>query len=73
MPRLPSLTPREVVRKLKKLGFVEHHQVGSYLTMKHAATNRRAVIPMHAKDLPRGTLMAILREAGIDREEFLRS
>ena len=73
MPKLPSLTPREVVRKLKKLGFVEHHQVGSHLTMKQVATGRRAVIPMHAKDLPRGTLLAILREAGIDREEFLGS
>jgi len=61
MPKLPSLKPREVVKKLKKLGFIEHHQVGSHL----------AVIPMHLKDIKKGTLAAILRESDIDRKEFL--
>ncbi|MFZ5844898.1 MAG: type II toxin-antitoxin system HicA family toxin [Patescibacteria group bacterium] len=70
MPKLPSLKPREVVKKLKKLGFIEHHQVGSHLTMKHSLTNRRAVIPMHLKDIPKGTLLAILREANIEKEDF---
>lgn len=72
MPKLPSLKPREVVKKFKNLGFVEHHQAGSHLVMKQRTTGRRAVIPMHAKDMPLGTLNAILREAGIDRNEFLR-
>ena len=73
MPKLPSLKPREVVKKLKKLGFIKHHQVGSHLTMKHPETKQRAVIPMHLKDVKRGTLASILREAGIDRELFLEA
>lgn len=72
MPKLPALKPREIVKKLKKLGFIEHHQVGSYLTMKNPLTNKRAVIPMHLKDIKKGTLSAILRESGIDKEEFIK-
>ena len=29
------------------------------------------VVPMHRKDLKRGTLAAILRQAGLSRGEFL--
>jgi len=72
MPKLPSLKPREVVKKLKELGFIEHHQVGSHLTMKNPETKRRAVIPMHLKDLKKGTLSSLLREAGIEKEEFIK-
>lgn len=71
MPKIPSLKPREVVKKLKKLGFISHHQVGSHLTMKHVVTGRRAVVPMHLSDIKKGTLSAIFREAQIDREEFI--
>ncbi len=69
MPKLPSLKPRELVKKLKKLGFIEHHQVGSHLTMKHPS-ERRAVIPMHLKDLKKGTLNSLLKEANASREEI---
>ncbi len=72
MPKLPSFRPREVVKKLRKLGFIEHHQVGSHLTMKHPDTKHRAVVPMHLKDLKKGTLLSLLREAGIEKEKFLR-
>ncbi len=73
MPRIPSLKPREVVKKLRKIGFNPHHQVGSHLTMKHEKTGRRAVVPMHLNDIKKGTLAAILREAEIDRNEFLKA
>lgn len=73
MPKLSSYKPRDVVRKLKKLGFIEHHQVGSHLTMKNPETNKRAVVPMHLKDIKKGTLLSLLREAGIEKEEFIKS
>ena len=72
MPKLPSFKPREVVKKLKKLGFIEHHQVGSHLTMKHQQTERRAVVPMHLKDIKKGTLLSLLKEAGIEKKEFIQ-
>lgn len=73
MPKIPSLKPREVVKKLKRLGFIEHHQVGSHLTMKNQTTGRRAVVPMHLRDIKKGTLLSLLREAGIDKTEFINS
>jgi predicted RNA binding protein YcfA (HicA-like mRNA interferase family) len=33
-------------------------------------TKRRVVVPFHKKDLPKGTLLEILRQAGIDKEEL---
>lgn len=73
MPKLPSLRPREIVKRLKKLGFIEHHQVGSHLTMKNLSNGKRAVVAMHLKDIKKGTLAAILREADVDREKFLKA
>lgn len=72
MPKLPSLKPREVVKKLQKLGFEKHHQVGSHLTLRHPETKKRAVVPMHLKDIKKGTLLSLLKEAGIEKETFLK-
>ncbi len=72
MPKLPSFKPRKVVQKLKKLGFIEHHQVGSHLTMKHPLTKKRAVVPMHLKDIKKGTLLSLLHESGVEKEEFMK-
>ncbi|MEK7497392.1 MAG: hypothetical protein AAB656_00550 [Patescibacteria group bacterium] len=54
MPKLPSLTPKKLIQKLTRLGFVEDHQIGSH------------------KDVPKGTLNSLLKEAGVSREEILR-
>lgn len=66
MAKLPALTPQKVLRILREHGFVPDHQSGSHLVLYHPITKRRAVVPMHRKDLPKGTLLSILREAGID-------
>lgn len=71
MPKLPALKPRDVVEKFKRLGFVEHHQVGSHLTLKHPDTQHRAVVPMHLRDIKKGTMSSILREAGVEKEDFV--
>ena len=73
MPKIPSLTPKKVVQKLKKLGFIQDHITGSHIVMYHPQTQRRAVIPYHLRDIPKGTLSALLREANISRQEFLNT
>ena len=65
MPKPTSLTRRKVVRLLKKHGFVEDHQTGSHLILVHPSDGRRVVVPVHAKDLPKGTMFAILKSARI--------
>ena len=69
MSRLPSLRPRQVVAVLKKAGFEETRQSGSHLHLAHP-NGREVVIPIHAKDLKRGTLLAIIKQAGYSAEEF---
>jgi len=70
MSKLPVLKPKEVMRKYEKLGFIVDRQSGSHLILFHPKTKRRAVIPHHLKDLKKGTLSAILRESGVNKEEF---
>lgn len=72
MSRLPSLKPKEVIRKFEKLGFIKDRQSGSHVILFRKSDKRRAVIPLHLRDLPKGTLKAILRETGVREEEFIR-
>jgi predicted RNA binding protein YcfA (HicA-like mRNA interferase family) len=71
MPKLPATKPRQVVRFLEQSGFVIDHTSGSHLVFYNPTTRRRAVVPSHNRDLPKGTLMSLLREAGFSREELL--
>ncbi len=71
MSRLPSLTPREVVAALKKAGFEERRQRGGHLFLWHPDREAVTTVPMHARDLPRGTLKAIITQAGLTEGEFL--
>lgn len=72
MSRLPSLKPSEVIHKLRKAGFVfDRHAKGSHEIWYNPATHRRTVVPNHpGKDIPRGTLKAIIEQAGLSVEEF---
>lgn len=69
-PKLPQKY-RDIHRKLRKLGFVTDRTSGSHVIYFHSATGRRAVVPRHVRELPKGTVKAIVRESGIDIEEFL--
>lgn len=68
MPKI--YTPKQVIAKFKKLGFVEDRQSGSHKIFYHQTTKQRTVIPYHLKVLPKGTFKAILREAKVSKEEF---
>lgn len=71
MPKIPALSPKKVIKKLKRLGFIQDHITGSHVFMYHPDTRKRAVVPFHLRDIPKGTLGSILREAGISRDVFL--
>lgn len=43
---------------------------GSHKVLKHT-DGRRTTIPVHGKDIPKGTLLAILRDTEITKEEFI--
>lgn len=73
MPKLPAVKSKELIRKLKSLGFTEDHITGSHLILYHPVTKRRAVIPFHLRDIPKGTLSSILRESGVTKQEIINS
>jgi predicted RNA binding protein YcfA (HicA-like mRNA interferase family) len=51
-------------RFLEQNGFVLDHTSGSHYIYYHPVSRRRAVVPQHNRDLPKGTLMSLLRESG---------
>jgi predicted RNA binding protein YcfA (HicA-like mRNA interferase family) len=71
MPKLPSVKPRQLIRFLEQNGFVLDHTSGSHFIFYNPGSRRRAVVPQHNRDLPKGTLMSLLREAGFTREELI--
>ena len=74
MSKTPVLTAVDVIRGLKKAGFVLYRQArGSHEIWYNPATKRRTTVPNHpGMDIPKGTLRAILKEAGIPLDHFLR-
>lgn len=74
MTRLPSMTATEVIKKLKKGGFVfDRYAKGSHEIWYNPITKRRVTVPNHpGKDIPTGTLRAIIKESGYSIEDFIR-
>jgi len=68
---LPILKPKQVVTALEKAGFKVRRQTGSHVIMYKSGIHHPISIPQHPKDLPKGTLRAIIRQAGLTIEEFL--
>jgi predicted RNA binding protein YcfA (HicA-like mRNA interferase family) len=74
MGRLSGFTYREVVRRLRSFGFqFDRPGPGSHEVWRRAQGGRKITIPHHPGDIAEGTLRAILREAGIDVGDFLKS
>jgi len=71
MTKTPSLTPDEIVRLLKNHGFEPLRMKGSHQILKNRSTGKMTVVPLHRRDLPKGTLLAILKQAGIDKDVLL--
>ena len=73
MIKLPVLKPGEVIRKLRRAGFIFDRQAkGSHEIWYNPTTRRRTVVPNHpGVDIPKGTLKAIIEQAGLSIEEFI--
>lgn len=74
MTRLPSMTASDVIKKLKKIGFVfDRYAKGSHEIWYNPKTKRRVTIPNHpGMDIPKGTLSAIIKETGYSIDDFLQ-
>lgn len=70
--KIPQIRPKELIKILEKSGFELRRQTGSHAVFRHPETKNMAIVPVHAKDIKRGLLFGILRQAGISQEEFLK-
>lgn len=70
--KLPSVKPYQFIKALEKAGFYVHHQTGGHTVMKHKTNlDLRITVVTHGKDLKKGTLLNILRQANLTKEEFI--
>lgn len=60
------------MRALERSGWQLDRTRGSHQIFRHPDHRHRLVVPMHARDLARGTLNAIIDASGVSREEFLK-
>ena len=72
--RLPQVGAKEVIRALERADFHIERSSGSHPILVHRTDpRRRATVPYDAhRDIPRGTLRNILRQARLSPEEFLK-
>ena len=70
MSVLPRVSGRQVVTALAKLGYEKDRQKGSHMVLRQTvAPHRRLSVPDH-KEIAKGTLRAIIKQAGLTVEEF---
>jgi len=69
---LPVVSPRQLIRALERAGFFVHHIRGSHYYLRHPDKPGILVtVPYHGRDLKRGTLRSILRQAGTSVDELV--
>lgn len=59
------MTPQEMVKHLKKNGFMAVSQNASHVKLRNPVTGRQAVVPYHSSSLKKGLEQAILKQAGL--------
>jgi predicted RNA binding protein YcfA (HicA-like mRNA interferase family) len=69
MSGLPRISGRECARALARVGFYLKRQEGSHMVLRRDDPFAQVVVPDH-KELDRGTLRAIIRQAGLSVDEF---
>lgn len=61
-----------VVRALERAGFQVERIRGSHYALKHAdKPHLHVTVAFHKRDMPRGTLRAIIKQAGLTIDEFI--
>jgi predicted RNA binding protein YcfA (HicA-like mRNA interferase family) len=68
VPKLPRVSGAEIVLALERLGFVVARRRGSHIVMRRGASG--CVVPSH-REVKLGTLIGILKQAGVDADQFI--
>jgi predicted RNA binding protein YcfA (HicA-like mRNA interferase family) len=72
MQKLPRLSGKEVIKILAKVGFLPARQTGSHIILtKQTEQGKKALVVPNHKEVRKGTLLEIIRQAGLKKEGFL--
>ena len=68
---LPVISGKKAIKAFSKIGYVQTRQRGSHVRLRHLTDSARRplTVPLH-KELKRGLLDALIRDANLSREEF---
>lgn len=70
MSRLPVISGRDAVRAFEKLGYRVNHQTGSDIILRREASPHRHLSVPENRELAKGTLRGLIRDAGLTVEQF---
>ncbi|MDK1010310.1 MAG: type II toxin-antitoxin system HicA family toxin [Actinomycetota bacterium] len=70
-PALPVVSGRKAIRALERFGFTRVSQKGSHVKMRNEDGRIIVIVPLH-RELARGTLASILRQAGLSGDQFIK-
>lgn len=70
MSKLPLLSAKDTIKILKKFGFKVKRQTGSHIHLWNEDRKLLVTVPNHPK-LAKGTLLSIMKQAKIERDEFI--
>lgn len=64
-------SPQHLIKLLEKNGFIFKRSKGSHQIFYNAVTHITVIVPVHGnKDVKKGTFLAILKQAGIDKNDI---
>ena len=71
--KLPILSANKVIKALKSVGFQITRQSGSHIIIVKYSDGRKitVVVPNH-DEIAKGTLLSIISQSGLSKEEFLK-
>ncbi|MFQ5987643.1 MAG: type II toxin-antitoxin system HicA family toxin [Dehalococcoidia bacterium] len=69
--KLPVIKPREAIKAFQKAGWYIDHQTGSHVIMCHQDNRPTTLsIPRHQRDMSKGLLSGLIKDAGLTYEQF---
>jgi predicted RNA binding protein YcfA (HicA-like mRNA interferase family) len=73
MAHISPLSYRDVIKKLRRLGFVFRRATGGTHEIWWNEETRKTCVVPHHKEVKVGTIQSIIRQAGISKDKFLDS
>ena len=71
MPKLPTIKGRQLLKILQGIGYNLDHIQGSHHVLRRS-DGKKTTVPIHgSKEIPKGTLLGILTDLDISKEEFV--